>query len=99
MLGPCRDRKARPDLEDGAHSLQVWREAENVLNKQTQIADKGGPPAWGLDRGLTTARSKIFTCYEMVKLSALAKCFENTKAPKTDVGWELEAGVVMGRCY
>lgn len=55
----------RSELEDGATSLQEWREAENVLNKQSLMVDKGGLPAWGFDGGLTTARSKNSICYEM----------------------------------
>jgi hypothetical protein len=31
---------ARPQVADGGDSLQVWRVAANILNKQSQTADK-----------------------------------------------------------
>jgi hypothetical protein len=43
-----------PQAVDGGDSLQIWRVAVNILNKQLQIADMGCPPAWGLGIGLTT---------------------------------------------
>jgi hypothetical protein len=43
----------------------VWRVAANILNKQSQTADKGGPPAWGLGVGPQPLTVKIFYCYEM----------------------------------
>jgi hypothetical protein len=30
----------------------------NILNKQLRTTDRDGPPAWGLDEGLTTPRRK-----------------------------------------
>jgi len=36
----------------------IWRVAANKLNKQPRTADKGGPPAWGLDEVLTTPLRK-----------------------------------------
>jgi hypothetical protein len=41
-----------PQVVYGRDGLQIWRIAANILNKQSQTADKGsrgGPPAWGLD--------------------------------------------------
>jgi hypothetical protein len=45
-------------VADGADSLQIWRVAANILNKQLQTADGGGPPAWALGGGLTTVHNK-----------------------------------------
>jgi len=28
----------------------IWRVAANILNKKSQAADNGGPPAWGWAR-------------------------------------------------
>jgi hypothetical protein len=42
---------ARPQVADGGDGLQIWRVAANILNKQSRTADKGGPPAWGVERG------------------------------------------------
>jgi hypothetical protein len=69
ITGSCQQSKARSELEEGAHSLKEWREAENVLNKQSLIADMGGPPTCGFDGGLTTACSENFTFYEMADMS------------------------------
>jgi hypothetical protein len=32
---------ARPQVADEGNALEVWRVAANILNKQSQIADKG----------------------------------------------------------
>jgi hypothetical protein len=48
---PCHHGKARPQVADGGDSLQIWRVAANILNKQSRIADRGGTPAWGLGGG------------------------------------------------
>ena len=45
----------------------VWRVAVNILNKQSRIADKGGPPAWGLGEVITSADRKKVSCCETVK--------------------------------
>jgi hypothetical protein len=57
----------RPQVADGGESLQIWRVAANILNKQSRTADKGGPPAWGLGGGLTTPHRKKGTRYEMLQ--------------------------------
>ena len=36
----------------------------NILNKQSQTGDKGGPPAWGLGEVLTTPHHKNVSCFE-----------------------------------
>jgi hypothetical protein len=38
---PCHHGMARPQVADGGDSLQFWRVAANMLNKQSQTADKG----------------------------------------------------------
>jgi hypothetical protein len=37
----CHHGMARPQVADGGHSLQFWRVAANILNKQSRTADKG----------------------------------------------------------
>jgi hypothetical protein len=37
----CRHGMARPQVADGGDGLQIWRVAANILNKQSQTADKG----------------------------------------------------------
>ena len=44
----------------------VRRVAANILNKQSQSADRGGPPAWGLGELLTTPHHKNWPCYERI---------------------------------
>jgi len=39
--------------------------AANILNKSEQLT-VGGPPAWGLDGGQTTAHHNKTACYEML---------------------------------
>jgi hypothetical protein len=49
---PCHHGLVHPQVVDGGDSLQIWRVAVNILNKQSQTADKGWSPAWGFDMGL-----------------------------------------------
>jgi hypothetical protein len=51
---------ARPQVADGGDGLQIWRAAQNILNKKSRTADKGWyfslrVGVWG----------KIQGCYEM----------------------------------
>jgi hypothetical protein len=40
-LGESPVTTARPQVADGVDALHVWREAPNILNKQSRTADKG----------------------------------------------------------
>jgi hypothetical protein len=42
---------ARPQVADGEDTFQVWRVAENILNKQWRTADKGWSSSLGVWRG------------------------------------------------
>jgi hypothetical protein len=42
---------ARPQVADGGDGLQVWRVAENILNKQSQTVDTGSSSSLGVGRG------------------------------------------------
>jgi hypothetical protein len=55
---PCHHRMKRPQVADGGDTLQLWRVAVNILNKQT----RGGPLGWGLGMGpggLSRAQSNV----------------------------------------
>jgi len=43
----------------------IWRIAVNILNKQSQTADRGGPPAWGLGEVVTTPHRENVSCYKI----------------------------------
>jgi hypothetical protein len=43
----------RPHAVDGADSLQIWKVAANILNKQSQTADKGWSFGLVVGRGPT----------------------------------------------
>jgi hypothetical protein len=47
----CHHSMARPQVADGGNTLQVWRVAANILNKQSRAADKGWPSSLGVGRG------------------------------------------------
>jgi hypothetical protein len=56
------------------YTVQVWHNFiyihMNILNKQSQTADKGGsPPAWRLGSGLTPLHKKTL-CYEMLHMTS-----------------------------
>jgi hypothetical protein len=38
---PCHHSMVRSQVADGGNTLQVWRVAANILNKQSRTADKG----------------------------------------------------------
>jgi hypothetical protein len=52
----------RPQVVDGGDSLQIWRVAASILNKQMRTPDK----VWLLGVGLTTSHCKeqfVTKCY------------------------------------
>jgi hypothetical protein len=61
---------ARLQFADAREGLQIWRVAANILNKQSQTADKGWSSSFGLGVGLQLT----------VKIYDVTKCF---KAPET----------------
>jgi len=42
---------ARPQVSDGGNSVNVWRIAANILNKQSRTADNGWSSSLGFGRG------------------------------------------------
>jgi hypothetical protein len=48
---PYHHGMAHPQVAIKGDGLQIWKVAANILNKQSQTADKGSPPAWGLEGG------------------------------------------------
>jgi hypothetical protein len=46
----CHHGMARPQVADGGDSLQFWRVAANILNKQSRKADKGWSSSLGVGR-------------------------------------------------
>jgi len=56
--GPCHHNMACPRDADIGDGVQLWGVAANTLNKYRGQPRRGGPPAWGLDQGLTTAHRK-----------------------------------------
>jgi hypothetical protein len=38
---PCHHGMARPQVADGGNGLQIWKVAENILNKHSRTADEG----------------------------------------------------------
>jgi hypothetical protein len=53
MLGgvPCHHSMARPEVVNGGDALQFWREAANILNKQSRTFDKVWSSSLGVGRG------------------------------------------------
>jgi hypothetical protein len=43
----CHHGMARPQFADGGDSLQIWRVAANILNKQSRTADRGWSSSLG----------------------------------------------------
>jgi hypothetical protein len=55
---PCHHGMARPQVADGGNTLQVWRVAANILNKNSRTADKGWPSSLGVGRGANNSSVK-----------------------------------------
>jgi hypothetical protein len=47
----CHQGMARPRVADRGYSLQIWRIAANILNKQSRTADSGWSSSLGVGRG------------------------------------------------
>jgi hypothetical protein len=47
---PYHHGMARPQVADGGDALRVWREAANILNKQSRTADKRWSSNLGVGR-------------------------------------------------
>jgi hypothetical protein len=47
-----------PKIADGEDSLPIWSVAANISIRNREQPKRGGAPAWGLGRGLTTAHLK-----------------------------------------
>jgi hypothetical protein len=45
-----RSTRRKPQIADGGDGLQEWREAANILNKQSRTADKGWSSSLGVGR-------------------------------------------------
>jgi len=43
----------------------IWKAAVNILNKQSQTADKGWSSSLGVGRGAKNSYHKNISCYEM----------------------------------
>jgi hypothetical protein len=48
---PCHHGMACLQIADGGDTLQFWRVAANILNKQWRTADKGSSSSLGVGRG------------------------------------------------
>jgi hypothetical protein len=48
---PCHHGMPRPQVAVGGDSLQFWRVAANILNKQSRTADMGWSSILGVGRG------------------------------------------------
>jgi hypothetical protein len=53
---PCHHVMARPQAADGGGSLQLWRIAANILNKQSRAADNGWFSSLGVGRGANNSQ-------------------------------------------
>jgi hypothetical protein len=48
----CYHGVAHPQVVDGGDSLQIWRVAVNILNKQSWTGNKGWPSSLGVWMGV-----------------------------------------------
>jgi hypothetical protein len=64
---PCHHGMVHPQVADGGDSLQIWRLAANILNKQSWAADRWWSSSFGVGRGANTPppHHKPLICYGM----------------------------------
>jgi hypothetical protein len=90
---------ARLRVAGGGDGLQIWREALNVLNKQSRTVDKGWSSSLGLGEVLTNPhRKKVFFFYEMLVTQGLriGRILWNDVGNRECI-WDLEHGM-LGVC-
>jgi hypothetical protein len=61
---------AHPWVANGRDDLQICKITANILNKQCKQPTMGGPPTWGLGKGLTTSRHKKSASYKMLLMTS-----------------------------
>jgi len=65
--------------------LPIWKAAANILNKMSQTAERGGPPAERLGKVLTTLHHKSIPCCKLfTSPSDLDGSFGNLAQNRTD---------------
>jgi hypothetical protein len=86
---PCHHGMACPQVADGGDSLQIWRVAANILNKQLQTADWGWPSSLGVGRGADNPPTvKHYICCEICTRASEMDGFSGmTQAPEK--GYEI----------
>jgi hypothetical protein len=84
---PSHHGMERPRFADGGDGLQLWRVAENILNKQSRTADKGWSSSLGaLGDRITSPRRKKTPCYKMLHTaSELAGTCEHGSEPSRSI--------------
>jgi len=60
-VGPCHHGKARPRVADGGDGLKLGRVAANIVNKQSQTADKGRYPSFSVRGGANYSSQQKIT--------------------------------------
>jgi hypothetical protein len=51
LYNSCHNEMARPQAAGGGDSLQIWRVAPNIFNKESRTADKEQSSSLGVGRG------------------------------------------------
>lgn len=54
-MGPSRHGMVPPKVVNGEGGLHICKTEMTILKRQSQTADKGGPPPLGLGKGLRTS--------------------------------------------
>jgi hypothetical protein len=95
---PCLHGMARPQVADGRDSLQIWRVAANILNKQLLTADKGLSSSWGVEHEADNSsphKNKLFTkCHKAPRTwtESFDKRFGHSKVEMEDTQTHKEHG-------
>jgi hypothetical protein len=50
---------AHPQVADGVEGLQVWRKAENILNKKSRTEEKAWGSSLGVGRGVNSSKISL----------------------------------------
>jgi hypothetical protein len=66
----CHHGVTRPRVVDIGDSLQIWRVAANILDKESRTADSGLSSSLGLGGSLQPSHVKLNICYETVRTAS-----------------------------
>jgi hypothetical protein len=77
--------KQSPRVADGGDGLQIWRVAENSLNKQLRTADKWWYSSLDVELGAENSSPYRTGCYDMLHRASEVVSYEHSNEPSGSI--------------